>query len=97
MERTSYKNKIKVTFVLVPGTAVDATLKVSEGKSEVRIHPTGKAHFSIHISMEDGHIELGYPVIAVENCSKIYSCGFSNLLTCLAVQSDLPCESVFLP
>lgn len=85
MERILYKNKIKVIFVLVLGIVVDVIFKVLEGKSEVRIYLIGKVYFFIYIFMEDGYIELGYLVIVVENCFKIYSCGFSNLFICLVV------------
>lgn len=50
------------------------TLKVAEEKKEVRIHPVSTAQSFIAISMKDGHIELGYPGTAVDNCSNIYNC-----------------------
>lgn len=46
-------------------------LKVSDEKKVVSIHPSSKAHSFITISMKDGHVELGYPATAVDNCSKI--------------------------
>ena len=74
MEHTSPINKIILTFVLVPGKVIDATLKVAEEKRHIRIQPSSKDCSSINISMKDGHVELGYPVSIVDNYSKIYDC-----------------------
>lgn len=71
MEHTSYINKIKVTFVLAPGKAVDATL--SEER-KVKIHPPSKACSSVNTSLKDGHIESRYSVTTADSCSKIYNC-----------------------
>lgn len=74
MEHTSHINKIILTFVLVPGKVVDATLRISEEKRHIRIQPSSKDCSSINISMKDGHIEFRYPVSIVDNYSKIYNC-----------------------
>lgn len=74
MKHRSYINKIIVTFVLVSSQVVDATLRASEEKREIRIHLSSKACSSINISMKDGHIELRYPVSVADNYFKIYNC-----------------------